>query len=102
MFGRDVWKLRLGFAPAFGTGSTLVEGFHLGRSVPVGSLPVLRRLEGRVPGLTEGDVALVIPEGLAAGSLERNGKYESRLRVGPEAEFAGTGGFTSSAILLPW
>lgn len=85
-----------------------MDGFHLGRSVPVGSLPVLRRLEGRTPGLTEGDVALevlatdLLPERPAAGSLERKGKYESRLRVEPEAEVAGAGGFTSSEILMPW
>jgi len=90
------------------TGSTLVEGFHLGRNEPVGSLLLLRRLDGRFPGLTEGDIALValgidgLPARLAAGSLERKGKYESRLRVEPEAEFAGAGRFTSSKILLAW
>ena len=80
----------------------------MGRSAPVGSFPVLRRLEGRAPGLTEGGVALVVldtnflPERLTAGSLERKGKYESRLRVGPEAEFVGAGGFNSFEILSPW
>ena len=89
----------------FETGSTLVEGFHLGRSMPVGSFPLLRRLDGRLPGLTEGGTALVvlgIVEVLAAGSLERKGKYESRLRVDPVAERAGTGGLGSSKTLLPW
>lgn len=74
--------------------------------MPVGSFPLLRRLAGRAPGLTEGDVARVVlatdflPERSAAGSLERKGKYESRLRVGPVAGFAGAGGLTSPATLL--
>jgi hypothetical protein len=86
------------------TGSTLVEGFHLGRSMPVGSLPLLSRLDGRVPGLTEVGVGLValdidfLPDRLVAGSLERKGKYESRLRVEPVAESAGRS--TSSEIFL--
>lgn len=108
MLGRGVWKLRLEFAGVFEAGSTLVEGFHLGRNVPDGSLPVLGRLAGRAPGLTEGDVAFValatdcLPERPAAGSLERKGKYESRLRVEPAPKFAGAGGFSSSEILLVW